>query len=368
MSKILVVDDAEYILETTAAILRYEGHEVEIADNGKTAFSIAIQFMPDLILSDISMPEMDGYQFLEKIRYENSLNSTHFIFLTAFADKTNIRLGMEKGADDYLIKPFSRDELVAAINAQFKKHQKVEQQLEEKVTRLGKSIITILPHEFRTVLNQISGTAKFINVNYRTVNHEELVELTQDIISSSERLLKITENYLIYARLESLAYSNTKRLVLRSFKTDEPTALVHDISQIIADRFARLDDLEVYGTFNDIYLEVSTDSFHKILNELIENAFYFSEKGTKVIISASYKNDSFIEFKIKDYGRGMSEEHIASIGAMIQFERDIYEQQGVGLGLTISKKIVEMHDGEFTTESKVGIGTEITFTLPYKRN
>lgn len=367
MKKILVIDDADFILDTTATILKFEHYEVFVAENGKLGLEMAKSNMPDLILCDISMPVMDGYQLLEAIRFDSKLNRTPFIFLTAFADKSNVRLGMEKGADDYLVKPFSRDELIAAINAQFKKHEIVEMQLEEKVKKLGKSIITILPHEFRTVLNQISGTAKFMNVNYNSIQADEILELTNDIIDSSARLLKITENYLIYSRLESFSHSKSKKLMLRQSRTDEPNAILRDIAESIAGNFERITDLVVMEDVNDIYLQVSTESYHKIIHELIENAFYFSEIGSQVIIKSQIIDQQFIEIQIIDSGRGMSDEHLSSIGAMIQFERDIYEQQGIGLGLIISRKIVELHDGKFEIKSTIGKGTKISFTLPYAK-
>jgi len=367
MKKILIIDDAEYILDTTAAILKFEGYQIQTSTNGKLALNLLKEFHPDLILCDISMPKMDGFAFLEKIRLDNNYKRTPFIFLTAFADKSNVRLGMEKGADDYLVKPFTRDELISAINAQFKKHQYLEQQLEEKVTKLGQSIVTVLPHEFRTVLNQISGTARYINSNYNSISADDLFELTNDILSSTERLIKITENYLIYARLESFTYSKTKRLLLRSFKTDEPIPIIKDIALHCAKKYQRESDLIFEEGIQNIYCELSTESFYKIFSELIDNAFSFSEKGQSVKISSKIISDNFIEFCIEDKGRGMSENQINSIGMLVQFERNVYEQQGLGLGLSISKKIVELHDGEFKIDSKIGNGTKIIFTLPFKK-
>lgn len=367
MKKILVVDDADFILETTAAILKFEGYEVYTAENGKLALNLAKVNQPDLILSDVSMPEIDGFELLEQFKNDDLLKRIPFIFLTAFADKSNIRLGMEKGADDYLIKPFTRDELIASINAQFKKYQIVELQYEEKVTRLNKSIITSLPHEFRTVLNQISGTTKFLNLNHNKVKPDEILELTNDILKSAERLNKITENYLIYSRLESFILSNDK-LNLKEFKTDEPLAMIYDIGEMIAGKFNRLNDLLIKGDIENIYLQVSTESFYKVLNELLDNAFNFSKINSKVEIIVSQIDENFLKFCIIDKGRGMSKQQTESIGVMIQFERDVYEQQGIGLGLAISKKIVELHDGLFSIESEVGYGTKVTFTLPYKKN
>jgi len=365
MKKILVIDDAEFILESTSTLLGFEGYDIATASDGLSGFEMALQTKPDLILCDISMPGLDGYGVLEKIRSNVATRTLPFIFLTAFTDKANMRTGMEKGADDYLIKPFTREELLSAIEAQWKKSSIVEQHLQQKVDEVSKSISSALPHEFRTVLNQISGSAKFLHSNSTNVSSDDIKEISLDIIHSTQRLLKITENYLIYARIESISNNHNKRALLKSFHTDEPIAMMIDIAKNIASKYERPGDLQIDAELTNLYIEMSTESFHKIIDELVDNAFKFSKAGQKVNIAANL-NDSHIEFKITDFGRGMSTDQINSIGAYIQFERQIYEQQGVGLGLMIAKKIVEIHDGKFVIQSKDGKGTTVNFTISAK--
>jgi signal transduction histidine kinase len=367
MKKILIIDDAEFILESATTLLKFEGYDTIMASDGFKGVHSAINEKPDLILCDISMPGMDGYRVLEKIRSDNDIKRTPFIFLTAFTDKSNMRAGMEKGADDYLIKPFTRDELLAAINAQWKKNSVVENQLEEKVNAFSKNLINALPHEFRTVLNQIIGSAKYINSNTDEIDKEDLKELSSDIILSSKRLLKIAENYLIYSRIETFAVSKNKRDALRTFKTDEPAAMLLDIAYLIAQKYERTSDLDVESDVSDIHVEMSTESFHKIIDELVENAFKFSDKGKPVYIKLKL-NGNYLETIISDNGRGMTDEQIENIGALVQFERQIYEQQGLGLGLAISKKLVELHDGTFEINSVINKGTKIFFTIPFESN
>lgn len=363
MKKILVIDDAEFILESTSTLLGFEGYDIATAADGISGYQMALETKPDLILCDISMPGLDGYGVLERIRSNSETRTLPFIFLTAFTDKANMRTGMEKGADDYLIKPFTREELISAIEAQWKKSSIVQQHLQQKVEEVSKSISSALPHEFRTVLNQISGSAKFLHSNSDNVSSEDLKELSQDIIHSTQRLLKITENYLIYARIESISSNQNKRALLRSFHTDEPIAMLIDIAKNIANKYERASDLQIDADLTDIYIEMSTESFHKVIDEIVDNAFKFSKPGQKVKISATL-NKSHIDFKITDFGRGMSTDQINSIGAYVQFERQIYEQQGVGLGLMIAKKIVEIHEGTFLINSKDENGTTVYFTIP----
>lgn len=365
MQKILIIDDAEFILESTSTLLRFEGYEVYTASDGKTGIQTALEVKPDLILCDISMPGIDGFQVLSKIRETPEIATVPFIFLTAFTEKQNMRLGMEKGADDYLVKPYTRDELISALEAQWKKFKNIERQVQEKIEEVGRNLNYALPHEFRTVLNQVIGSAKYLTTNAGDIEKDEIIELGNDIIHSAQRLMKITENFLVFIRIESFASNPEKRRRLREARTDEPAAMLVDIASLLAAKYDRYDDIDVEGIAENIYIEIATDSFHKIIDELIDNAFKFSEKGKKIKITITANDDKFYA-SITDQGRGMTQEQIDNIGAYRQFERQIYEQQGVGLGLIIAKRLVELHDGEFSITSEVGVGTNVTFTLPAK--
>lgn len=362
--KILVVDDAEFILESTATLLGFEGYDVITASDGVEGVKAAFEHSPDLVLCDISMPNMDGYGVIEQLRKNEKTLTTPFIFLTAFTEKSNMRLGMEKGADDFLIKPYTRDELIAAIDAQWKKHTHIEKQIQEKVDEVGKNVTYALPHEFRTVLNQIVGSARFLMANPKEIEEEEVIELSTDIISSAQRLLRITENFLIYVRIESLVSNPEKKKQLRLMRTDEPGAMIYDIIGSIGQKYERFDDIIVDNVVEDISLEMSTEIFHKITDELIENALKFSKPGSTVHVDMKLEN-SFFYLYINDAGRGMTQEQINNVGAYIQFERTIYEQQGVGLGLVIAKRFVELHGGKFLIESVENVGTKVTLSIPY---
>lgn len=364
MRKILVIDDAEFILESTSTLLRFEGYEVYTASDGIAGVESAMSCKPDLILCDISMPGFDGYEVLTRIRNSNETKTTPFIFLTAFTEKQNMRAGMEKGADDYIVKPYTRDELIAAIDAQWKKHSNIEKQVQEKIEEVGRSINYALPHEFRTVLNQVIGSARYMNTNSGDISQEEINELSNDIVTSSQRLMRITENFLIYIKIESISSVPEKRKQLRQARTDEPGAMLIDIASNLAYKYNRMDDIDVVGSVEDIAIEISTESFHKIIDELLDNAFKFSEKNSIIQIKIDLE-DNYLKIAFIDNGRGMSIEQITNVGAYKQFERQMYEQQGVGLGLVIAKRLVELHDGEFKIESTENAGTTVLFSLPF---
>ncbi len=365
--KILVIDDADFILESTSTLLNFEGYDVFTASDGIEGVEKAKECEPDLILCDISMPGLDGYGVLDTIRADSATATTPFIFLTAFTEKPNMRIGMEKGADDFLVKPYTRDELIAAIDAQWIKHQKFRGKIDEEISKVEESVTYSLPHEFRTVLNQVIGTARYIKDQAVSgeIIKEELIEFTDDIIKSSDRLNRITENFLIYVKVGVIVNNPTRRQALLNEKVDEPVATAFDIADNVANRYSRRDDLVLNSEAKSVQGKISTESFHKIIDELLDNAFKFSDDGNKVTLNATLDN-GFVKFEIIDNGRGMKSDEIENIAAYRQFERKIYEQQGVGLGLVIAKKLIEVHGGEFNITSVEGEWTKVNFTIPYR--
>lgn len=364
MKKILVIDDAPFILESTKTLLKFEGYDVITAKDGEEGLELIKTQKPDLVLCDISMPKLDGYGVLKAVRNNPLTARLPFIFLTAFTERQNIRTGMQLGADDFLVKPYSRDELITSINAQIQKSYLQEKVIEEKVQEVSKSVTRVLPHEFRTVLNQIMGSAKFLQNNPEKLLADEIKELASDIIESSKRLLKITENYLIYSRIEAILTDPERTRQLQKMRTPEPGAMLYDIAGFVAHRHNRQSDLIVESDVTEIVVKISSESYHKIIEELVDNGFKFSEPGTKVYVKASL-DDQYFQVTIIDHGRGMSKQQVESIGALMQFERDVFEQQGVGLGLIIAKKLTELHNGIFIINSAEQEGTQITIKLPY---
>jgi CheY-like chemotaxis protein len=367
MKKILVIDDAEFILESTATLLEFEGYNVMTANDGIEGVEKAEKSLPDLILCDISMPNMDGYGVVQKVRTIPELKTIPFIFLTAFTEKANMRQGMELGADDFLVKPYTRDELLAAIDSQWKKHSIIEETVQKKVDAVGKNVTYALPHEFRTVLNQIMGSARFLSTNPEDLEADEIRELAGDIKDSAKRLIKITENFLAYVKIESLLTNPIQRQALKNHSTEEPCAHFYDIITNAAYEDERTGDLQFGETVDSVKVNISTESYHKLVDELSSNALKFSDKNTPIKINIKESEDKkLLVHVIEDFGRGMTKEQINDIGALVQFERTIYEQQGVGLGLVIAKKLVELYDGEFDIKSTLGKGTKISFGLPYQ--
>lgn len=341
--------------------LEDKGYDVLEAENGATGVDLARRHLPDLILCDVNMQQMDGYRTLSSLRNEAGTASIPVILMTGLADNAGMRHGMELGADDYLAKPFTLDNLYAAVEARLKKLQTVRQEAEKKLADLRDSISLMLPHELRTPLNGILAYAELLANESDSLPPAEISEMGQVIHNSAKRLERLIENFLIYAQIELLAADPHKVHALRSGCTEEAAKLVEQRARNQAEFAHRSGDLVL--RLSSVQFPMSSDYLARIVDELVHNAFKFSSSGSPVEVRLSRVNGSVV-LSIADKGRGFSTEHIARVGAYMQFDRKMHEQQGLGLGLTISKRLAELHLGTLIIERRANSGTTVHLKLP----
>lgn len=361
--KILIIDDAEFILDSTAVLLEFEGYEVITALNGEDGIKLAETEKPDLIICDVSMPGLNGYDVITHLKNNKETETIPFVFLTAFTEKAKMREGMAKGADDYLTKPFEKSDLLNVVETQLKKSKNLEKHVQEKVEEIGKKLNYALPHEFRTVLTQLSGIAQVLDGTAEMLSAEEIKEIASDMKYSIDRITRITENFLHYTQLENFKNSPSTIAQLRKEVIEEPMAIASDIAYDVAQRFERYEDCVINNIVTDISIAVGSELFTKLIYEVLDNAFKFSEKGSKVTMDSALEADK-LKIDISDFGCGMSIEQVKSIGAYSQFQREKFEQQGVGIGLEIAKSIANLHNGSLKIISEVDSETKVTIMLP----
>jgi two-component system sensor histidine kinase/response regulator len=359
MPRILVIDDDDSLREIIRLSLQHAGFDVIEADNGAVGVQQACAQLPDLILCDVRMEKMDGYRTLAALRQDPVTAPIPVILMTGQADTAGMRQGMELGADDYLSKPFTVPQLLAAVNARLKKHQTVRELAERKLADLRANISLALPHELLTPLNGILGFSDILITDHRNLQSEEIVSMAEAIRDSAKRLHRLIENFLIFAQIELLHEDQLQ--TLREGETLDLRKPIERVSRLRAERAGRAEDLLL--ELCDASAAITEDYFTKIIDELLENAFKFSTPGSPVQVQTSTSNGDFI-LRIADHGRGMKVEHIARVGAYMQFERKVYEQQGSGLGLTIAKRLTELHGGGLTIQSQIGVGTTVELRLP----
>lgn len=362
MTRILVIEDEAPIRENIAETLEIEGYEVFTAPNGKDGVEIAVQENPDLILCDILMPELDGYGVLNEIRSQRATAHTPFIFLTALANRSAQRKGMEYGADDYLSKPFTPIELLRAIEARLEKHQTLKAAQEKQLDDLRNRIVHALPHELRTPLTGLIGCSDLIQMDAETLTPEDLRGLSDVMLRAAARLQRVIENYLLYTQLEMYKDDQRRIKAMQSELLTYPDMVINEQAVTIAQQANRVLDVKFQLQSADI--AISYENFRKIMFEIIENAFKFSEPKTSVTVESWVDVNGMYNVVVSDEGHGMSQADIESIGAYMQFERLLYEQQGLGLGLIIAKRLIEIHGGNLRIESVLKQGTQVYMQLP----
>lgn len=168
MTKILIVEDEKEIRENIEQILQLNDYETISANNGKTALDLAIEYLPDLIVSDIMMPYMDGYEFLENVRKTPEISVIPCILVTARVEKKDIRQGMELGADDYLTKPFTPEELLNSVTSRLARHQHITEKFDVQL------------EENQEIITNIKQNVNEKNKKIKT--HENLINLKDDIL------------------------------------------------------------------------------------------------------------------------------------------------------------------------------------------
>jgi len=361
MKRVLVIEDTPAIREETLVALGYEGFEAVGAENGRVGVKLAQEYAPDVIVCDIMMPELDGYGVLRALREIPSTATIPFIFLTAKTDKADLRQGMELGADDYLTKPFMAMELIAAINARLEKQSVVVRQSEKKLDALRGNLASALPAELRTPLSSIISSSELLIELGRTLEHEALLEIYRGIQGSASRLRRLIENYLLYTRIELLAADPAQIGVCRRSRCDYAQELLRECATQAARRAQREADLML--DLSPAAANIADEDLARLATELLDNAFKFSPAGTAVRVTSATAGTRFV-LTVHDQGRGMTPEQISRVGAYMQFDRAVLEQQGTGLGLIISKRLAEVHGGSLTIESVPEKQTSVIVTLP----
>lgn len=363
MTTILIIEDELPIRANIVEMLELEGFSSLEAGDGRTGLQIAEAAQPDLIICDVTMPEMDGYEVLLELRKNPITAAIPLIFLTARADRSFMRHGMELGADDYLTKPFTLAELRAAISARLDRHQsytRTSQDLEQA----KRTLIQLVSHELRTPLIAINTATEIISRQIGQLSQGQILELIESIQRGGQRLARLVEQIVFLVQIE------TATITPASIKQ---TGLPMRISDLLipamnqARAFAyRNPDVNIQLDVRDKTAVVVCNK-HALIHALAElscNALVFSPSGSEVHISAWYADD-YAWISIIDQGQGMTPEQLEhALREFGQIDRQTQDQQGIGLGLPLSRRIIQLHGGTFEIQSVVNKGTQVTISLP----
>jgi two-component system, sensor histidine kinase and response regulator len=365
VSKILVIEDEDAVRENILELLSEEGYSVIEAPNGEDGIQKVWQEHPELVICDIMMPDLDGYGVLAKVRQDSRLSSIPFLFLTARVGRDDMRRGMGLGADDYITKPFTRQELLQAIETRLGRIQKLEALAQQKLVEVNQKIRSNLPHELLAPLSMTLNYAELLEEKAGQLTRDEQRGLARDIRHSTERLIRQVENYLLFAELDTiLADPKQVQKYLQMPKLDVREILA-GIAEQKAHEANRGLDLEV--EVEPGFVAVSETHLLKMVEELLDNAFRYSRKGSSVmVVGTVIRAKGTYRILISDQGCGTSAERISSINGLGQFAQSKSPQDGIGLGLFLVKRLVELYHGNLRLISLPGQGTQSEIQLPLK--
>jgi signal transduction histidine kinase len=357
MNSILIIEDEADLLENLSVFLTLEDYHTYTASNGKDGVNLAFEKLPDLIICDINMPEMDGYQTLKAIRANPSSSNIPFIFLTARSEKSDFRLGMELGADDFISKPYTEDEIINAVKSRLEKRSKLKQSFDKEMDELRQNFVSTLPHELKTPLSVILAYSDILKKNAADYDKDEISSMAQAINDAGKRLHRLSNNYIFYI---SLSEFNT----IIDKTPDNATFAAHicleQISETIREANNKNNRISIKLAPADIFIAKSY--FEKIIEEILDNSIKFSNNNTDIYIESKIENKNY-KICFTNTGVEFTKEQINKIGGFMQFNRKYVEQQGLGLGLAIVKKILEIYNGDMRIESFNG-HTAVSIILP----
>ena len=300
MNKILVIEDEEPVLAGMSALLTAENFDVIGAENGKVGVKLAIKNQPDLIICDVTMPELDGYGVLRELRQNPATAMIPFIFLTAKSTKSDLRQGMELGADDYLTKPFTRDELLGAIAARFKKHTVMFEHYSTELKHTEEKVNHLVYYNNLTDLpNRLSLQEQF----YQAIAHIDKLpsQSSISILSISLDRFSRVNDFLGYTLGDLLLKSVAERLTMCVSSGDFVAHLQADIFAIIllTDDKTKSDVGVIHDILNTISQPFMLEGHEVFITASIGISRYPSDGGD---IDTLIKNASLATFGAKKQG------------------------------------------------------------------
>jgi len=361
---ILVVEDDTAMAEGISDALELASYDIMLAANGQEGLKQIARRKPDLILSDIMMGGMDGYEFCEAVQANQAWVDIPFVFLTAKHRPEEIRRGKQLGVDDYLTKPFLPEDLLVVVQAKIERAKVRHTVAQSEVATLKNQLATMISHELRTPLTYIQGYLEMVTMDRDTLTEEDLVLCLNGIKVGSDRLGRLVQDMLTWLTLRTEGAAQDYQLSSRA--DGQLPALLHqvvsDFTETANARGVKL-VLEVPPSLPPV--QVCRGQIVDVLLRLLDNAVKFSLAEGGVVKVAATETPEGVLVSVQDHGVGMPAHRLFHIfEPLCQVDRARHEQQGVGMGLAIARAYVELHGGRIWAESAPGQGSTFYFVLP----
>ncbi len=408
---LLIVDDQANNLKVISSVLD-QHYDLYVANSGERALKILEKVTPDLILLDVMMPEMDGFEVCQILKNDVNLKNIPIIFLTAKIDVEDIVKGFEYGAVDYISKPFNIKEVLVRINTHIslanamktisfqnqqlldyqdtllqrneeliesrdaiekaayemnvinEKLMQSENELKKSNEKLKQSILekdkffSIIAHDLKSPFSGLIGLLGMMLDDRDNISEEEQVDIIQSLHESTKGLYSLLENLLEWSRIQrDMVKANFDMIDLFMIANDTVTHL---------DSRAKDKKIELINNIpNDTYAFADYMMTSTVIRNLISNSIKFTNSGGKIEIGISENKNGRIKLFVSDDGVGMDQKTLDKLFKLSESNSGVGTagERGTGLGLLLCKEFIELNQGEIWVESEVGKGSTFFFTL-----
>ena len=373
LANILAVDDTPQNLELLVSLLDKRGYKVRPEIDGKMALMSVQSTPPDLILLDINMPEMDGYEVCERLKADEATRDIPVIFVSALNEIIDKVKAFKVGGVDYVNKPFQIEEVVARIESQlmlYRQRQELERQREEiaalrekekqhfeEMNNLKDQFIRTVSHDLKTPIGVITAYVDILKMKLGDVN-EDILEHLNRIRHNATRMHTLVVELLDLARIES---GGSLKL--------EPVEIIDFVQTCVDDFSFSAKEKDIALSFSpsetDYTLQLDSLRMSQVVNNILSNAIKYTPEGGLVDVDIQ-PNGNNVHVIIKDTGFGIPEEDLPHLFEKFfrVYSKEHREVEGTGLGLSIVKAIVEQHNGNIWAESEFGKGTTFFISVP----
>lgn len=358
---ILVVDDQPRNLQLVAAVLKGE-YNLLIADTGEKAIRAATEKSPDLILMDVMMPEMSGFEVTRILKSNPTTADIPIIFLTAKSESTDIVQGLEMGGVDYILKPFHRLELLQRIRTHIQIARQ-RREIQEKTDALNEAneektkLLSVLSHDLRNLIGGSMGLLQIMESDYDLLKDSEVREFIGMVSVSTTQTYTLMEDLLAWLKSQSGRLSvNRQMLGLKE--------LVENVAALYTSQTRQKQVAVAIDISEDVVFNADRNMMETVLRNLLSNAIKFSHRGGRVEVVGRLENH-VVSFVVRDQGIGMSADRLGKLWSVFfESETGTSGEKGSGIGLNLCVKYVSKHGGRIEAESELGKGTTFTVHIP----
>lgn len=353
---IYIVDDVHENIQVLANILKNNGYNFSVARNGEQALEGIQLKLPDLILLDVSMPGMDGYEVCKELKSKEKTAEIPVIFITARIETEDIVKGFRAGGVDYLTKPFNSEELLARIKTHLDLKDSKEMLLELNATK--DKFFRIISHDLRSPIASLTSFTASLIDNMDTYSPEYLKEMLKVIHDSTTATYKLVENLFAWASAQSGKIEFNPELI------DVKELVFESVSMVLYAAVNKQIELTQHCEDHCVIF-ADRNMMQTVLRNLCSNAIKFTPKGGKITVHCKANHEN-VEFTVSDNGLGIPEKKIVKLFKVGETysTRGTENESGSGLGLILCKEFVEKNGGNIWVQSKPGEGSQFIFTIP----